>query len=225
MAKPFALAPNGGGYLIFLFLLLPIPLLYSQLHLVDLGDDFDALTMMTVTVTIDRSIDVAGASGSNVNDTRRRRRQWDPGITKHSNNGRSSSITSCRRPTSSRNSGEVVPSSKIPTMTPSFAPATNDVFYTRRMAAATRVRRVWDPGIRAAVIGVPADSNVVVVTMARTDMQLPVASSYMTLANRLHRVFLLTSSALATVKSIFHYSHPVLSRPTVPNINVFHLPV
>jgi len=220
MAKPFALAPNGGGYLIFLFLLLPIPLLYSQLHLVD------ALTMMTVTVTIDRSIDVAGASGSNVNDTRRRRRrQWDPGITKHSNNGRSSFITSCRRPTSSRNSGEVVPSSKIPTMTPSFAPATNDVFYTRRMAAATRVRRVWDPGIRAAAIGVPADSNVVVVTMARTDMQLPVASSYMTLANRLHRVFLLTPLSLATVKSIFHYSHPVLSRPTVPNINVFHLPV
>jgi len=35
----------------------------------------------------------------------------------------------------------------------------------------------------------------------------------------------LTPSALATVKSIFHYVHPVLSRPTVPNINVFRLPV
>jgi len=35
----------------------------------------------------------------------------------------------------------------------------------------------------------------------------------------------LTPSALATVKLIFHYAHPVLSWPTVPNINVFRLPV
>jgi len=56
MAKPFTLAPNGGGYLILLFLLLPIPLSYSQLHSVqlseatfNLGDDF-ALTTVTLTM-------------------------------------------------------------------------------------------------------------------------------------------------------------------------------
>jgi len=54
-------------------------------------------------------------------------------------------------------------------------------------------------------------------SMAKIVCQPRLMISSMTMARPL------TPSALATVKSIFHCAHPVVSRPAVPNINVFCL--
>jgi len=52
MANPFALALTGGGYTVFLFLLLPVTSSCSQLHSVlqwfDLGDDCDDCVLTTM---------------------------------------------------------------------------------------------------------------------------------------------------------------------------------
>jgi len=74
-----------------------------------------------------------------------------------------------------------------------------------------RLQRQWDPGIdRFFYFDLPTSHpNVVVVTMVRTNRLVPSSA---------HRdpttVLPLTPSV-----SIFHYCHPVLSRPTVPNID------
>jgi len=196
MVLPFALAPDGGSYTLFIFLLLSIALSYHHPHCVQLSaaarvnsvfnnnfrgcsidfdltaghvsmllHDADNATTTAIATTSTRRvwdpgialalacfddvhsrvmIDVAGPS--NVNVTRRRRRQWDPGITKHSKNGSLHASIGSMSPIASR-------------------------------------QQQWDPGI-------PKHSKNV-------------------------------STAYASVgwQSLFHYSHPVLSRPTVPNIN------
>jgi len=99
------------------------------------------------------------------------------------------------------------------------APLDFDVVYTRRMAAATSVRGVWDPGIRAAAIGVPADlfpHDVNTTTASRAPFLLITYTHPTLLRPTKANLFAGTATRRA---SLFHYSHPVLSRPTVPNID------
>jgi len=70
-------------------------------------------------------------------------------------------------------------------------------------------RRQWDPGIPKHMVA-PVQCPI------QLTITMPLILFYTIDAS-----VGLTPSALATVKSIFHYAHPVLSRPTVPNINVF----
>jgi len=124
MALPSALA-TGGSCCLFLFFFVHAVLPSGCLRHVKSAPAewwwFCFFGRFALTTVLCFALTSTMASLSPFNVTRRRR-QWDPGTTKHSNNGRSQPRV-CRRLTSSGNSGEVFPSSKIPTMAPSFAPA------------------------------------------------------------------------------------------------------
>ena len=231
MAKPFALAPNGGGYLIFLFLLLPIPLLYSQLHLVqlsfDLGDNFDLLTMPSLALP---------------------RRQWDPGIPTTTTPTNTPTMarqlsSCCCLPLPSINNGTVgrihcltmplVNESCFQHSDPGIWSAHQPHTHDGASSSVGLLRRQWDPGIpkHSTICRREADGLCAMMVMpvpVLIDFDLTARHSTIVrlwLSCQVDASLGLTPSALATVKSIFHYVHPVLSRPTVPNINVFRLPV
>jgi len=196
MANPFALVSVGCCYL-FLFLSLCTASCSPYLHLVQTALSTARWFALADDSRNHRSIDAAGASGSNVNDTRRRRRQWDPGIT------------------------------PMPRLIRS-------------------PRRVWDPGIRLAFSPMMAslyDCNNFALTVAtgttvRALSILTMPSAMVLPANMLHYHHPVFSwdtlrpmpPAAPTVDrdpflrptrptvSMFQHCHPVLSRPTVPNI-------
>ena len=212
MAKPFALAPNGGGYLIFLFLLLSIPLLYSQLHLVqlsfDLGDDIDVLTMFAIELPVNVPMP-------------RRRRQWDPGINVTQACLTPTVTTASTMSTDSLDATlSTSPSCPVwdpsPTMPPPAAEMplapTASMTTVRALSPSLwllnslvcgvpqrRRRRQWDPGI------LKCSKNGTTTTVDRD-------------WSRVDRSIDHSMSLALSIQSLFQYSHPVLSRPTVPNI-------
>ena len=224
MANPFTLALNGGGYTIFLFLLLPITLSYSVLRWLDLGDDFEALkvcfeltstfamtaTMMTATMASWFIWDPGGMSPMDpVNRIDRlpvslHALQFDPPIPsihfQHSDPG---IWSACRN---------------------------THVFWQRRR------RRQWDPGIpKRTSVGSsrwrPMSTLLIRSTAWRVNTTSPPFVCYLNRSSSwcclpMPRLNINNTVSLvefhpgiASSVSVFHYCHPVMSLPTVPNID------
>ena len=147
MASPFTLVPDGG-YPIFLFLLFPIALSYSQLHLVQKAIDISNRIAPSVTIAT---------------TTTSARRVWDPGISK----------------------------TRCPAITLLFGQAP------------------------------PASTPWLTNSSVLMSPQLVSASTHAFVAPTVDRSNphnLADKCRGALIQSLFQYSHPILSRPTVPNI-------
>jgi len=194
MAIPFALALTVGSYLLLLFVYATLFSLATHVQFVHVQFVQSADPACAKMVTVHDF-----ALASLLDDTRESplsRRLWDPGIRS----------TECRVDPTARRQWDPgtwyrSPFAFGPSAHASIGFGLHDVVLTM-MTVTMPSRRQWDPGIakdgidRSFYFELPTSHpNVVVVTMART------------------KETTLTPSA-----SIFHYCHPVLSRPTVPNI-------
>jgi len=213
MVLPFALviAPNGGGYLIFLFPLLPIPLLCSQLHLVqlllDLGDDFDVLTMMTVTVTMPSFAIELPANHNPCNATtllmmtatmasptlQLARFIWDPG-------GIGMSLID---PVTG-----IDPAAEMP-LQPLLSPS----------PSLPSLPTVEHDNGNSLVCGVPHLPPMTTVRLQLVSVSVSTHAFVAPTVDGSNPHTLADKCRGALIQSLFHYSHPVLSRPTVPNID------
>jgi len=220
MVPPFALALAVGSYLFILSIYATLSYLHLHHHVqgapatatwIDRGDDLTNASSLSTDHSKPVAPTVLHFALTSTSTLTMKRRQWDPGIRlafspMMASLYDDSSVGSCDR------------SPIDPTMNRSFA-----------MVRRLRLRRQWDPGIAKDGIdrsfhlpmshsnGVVIDrsfhlpsshSNVVVVM---TPWRLPCR-----LLRRLLRITAVGTPSL--VASIFHYCHPVLSRPTVPNI-------
>jgi len=75
-----------------------------------------------------------------------------------------------------------------------------------RLCVASPLRRVWDPGINSSS---RLDESIMLTVASMAAMPSFMASAMSTVA---------TASSVGW-QSLFHYSHPVLSRPAVPNVD------
>ena len=186
MVLPFALViDNGGGSLWFIFLSIYAnlcPLYFYHESLLSTSSNIDR------SIDFDCSIDVAGSSNVNVT---RRRRQWDPGITKHAQR-----------------------SMATPPWIDLGADFRDDFVLTMMASSGLAI---WDPGIAScAIVGTMGMPVYFEVFRRRPPVLLHASigsmSSYVD--RDCHDGLLLYHA------SVFHYCHPVLSRPTVPNIDI-----
>jgi len=226
MVQPFALALAVGSYSLFLFLsiysascppcLHPVQLATATFSLFDVHDPF-ALTAAHFTFTPRRQHVALWLLTTMLTvANQRRRRQWDPGIPKHiyatscpsyRQHIQSSMATASWIDCSIDRSSDVVgfddvDNTTMPRLWDSATLSLFDVYDHFALTAAT-VRHLS--------------------ITSTTTIEMPLAPVGFQVHQRPASCFLLplTPSALATVKSLaclFHYSHPVLSRPTVPNI-------
>jgi len=254
MALPFALAIAVGRYLFLFLLIYTAPYspclrhtqrsmatapwtnrLIDPLPRIAVGlDDFDFATMM-----------VAHLTSVNASPLRppRRRRQWDPGI--------SYTLPPCGRHPPPRAVGVDVDvntmtirldnntmARMLSSATMVLAAAPYPIFFQTHPIDLTprRQLRQWDPGIGPWCLCGRHMQLIVLQMLGRMisyvyqrpairPRRLPTDAFVDQVPPTVDASVGLTPSALATFKSIFHYAHPVLSRPTVPNINVFRLPV
>mgnify|MGYP000464332964 CR=1 FL=1 len=226
MVLPFALAV--GSYPI-LFLLLSILLYHSQLHSVqlsgatlgwfDLGDDFASTNFALTSIEFDLptghsnvvvvTMPFVSHEDGGLFALRDDRRLWDPGI--HQFVGRNTTMFD-----------------PIATMMDLLMPLIPAHVALRLDVVGVDVdntmRRLWDPGIRST---------------ARAQRGAPATDTWINLSNRMASTSLFGQTidldplrpmptttlptntcrrALALIQSLFQYFHPVLSRPTVPNI-------
>ena len=160
---------------------------------------FDDLTMMTVTVTTA----VRHPSRS------MKRRQWDPGIL----------------PFAHPHDGLPMPSPPACRLSAAVENSSGNSFYSCRRPTTSELPSLPSASSPLLLIA-PSHSNVVVVTMVRTN-RLILEPSCRLLRSGCFDFRLINNTVslvesppgIASSVSVFHYCHPVLSRPTVPNID------
>jgi len=212
MANPFTLALNGGSYTIFLFLLHPITLSYLVLRWFDLGDDFEALKVLCFELT---STFAMTATIAMMTATMASWFIWDPG-------GMSpmesiDPVDRTDRPPAPLHAsiGSMSPIEFLSLIAwlfrPSLSSSRPSVTMASTMASLASLRL-------SIAICLPVLRHPFLLRPTR-----PMVFRFPAQAQETTMVRPLTPSVFqhcpTSIQSLFQYSHPVLSRPTVPNID------
>jgi len=223
---------NTGGYPIFLLLLLPITLSCSQLHPFQRCDDF-ALTMSVMRATIATMVPssapaqatapypiffqthpmphvappLVAVSPVTMVPRRMERRQWDPGILPVA---RPTPTPQTRPPTKSAQRS--CRSAPIPVHMATMASLPILVHMATRVSLLMSTLL-----IRSTACCVNTTSPPFVCYLNRSSSCCCLAMPWLNINNTVSLVEF--HPDIAPSASVFHYCHPVLSRPTVPNID------
>jgi len=230
MVLPSALATGGSCCLLLSLFVCATLFFLTPQHVKSLQP---LATWIDRSIDFDRSIDGARASGSNVNDTMMRRqwdpgtptpstrlrRQWDPGIAKDG----------IDRPVylpTSHSNGAVVDRSFYLPMRDSNVVVVTMVRTNRSMRSqvppADRGNCMLSPVEQLRSMELPADAQLDPIASHRWSLSLNNTHDGASVGLDSASITRLTRNESidcpASTACLFHYSHPVLSRPTVPNI-------